>query len=105
MSRNIRSANESNLSNVTINQDKANGSYGAFVIFDTDTHTSASGWNAITFLENTIFTTLTVGNWSGDSTATETFPEGLTIYGDFTVIDLASGACIAYFATPDTTVS
>lgn len=78
---------------------------GAFFISDTDSHTAASGWNAITFIENTVFNTLTCGNWSGDTFTGETFPEGLTIYGNFTVIDLTSGACIAYFATSDTTVS
>ena len=101
----VRNELERFLENVSKNQDKGNGSHGAFFINDTDSHTSAGGWNAITFTENTIFTTLTASNWSGDSTASETFPEGLTIYGNFTVIDLASGACIAYFATTNTTVT
>ena len=105
MSRNIRSASEGDLSNVSINQDKANGAFGAFFISDTDSHTAAGGWNAITFIENTVFNVLTSSNWSGDTFTGETFPEGLTIYGNFTVIDLTSGACIAYFATADTTVS
>ena len=94
------------LKNLTVQGDKSNGSYGAFFINDTDSHTAAGGWNAITFTENTVFTTLTAGNWSGDTfTTPEVFPEGLTIYGNFSVIDLESGACIAYFATSDTTVS
>mgnify|MGYP003108751033 CR=1 FL=1 len=100
-----RTGQEKLLSRLTTLIDKSNGSHGAFFINDGATHTAASGWNAITFLENTIFNTLTASNWSGNSTASETFPEGLTIYGNFTVIDLASGACIAYFATTDTTVS
>ena len=86
--------------------DKANGSHGAFFITDTDSHTAAGGWNAITFTENTVFTTLRCSNWSGDGfTTPEIFPEGLTIYGNFTVIDLESGACIAYFASSDNTVT
>ena len=72
--------------------EKGNGSHGAFFISDTDSHTAAGGWNAITFLENTVFNTLTASNWSGDTFTGETFPEGLTIYGNFTVIDLTSGA-------------
>jgi len=86
--------------------EKGNGSHGAFFINDTASHTAAGGWNAITFTENTVFTTLTASNWSGDDfTTPEVFPEGLTIYGNFTVIDLESGACIAYFATTNTTVT
>lgn len=84
---------------------KSNGSFGAHFITDTDQHTSAGGWNAITFIENTVFNAITTSNWSGDTITGETFPEGLTIYGDFTVIDLTSGACIAYFATDNTTVT
>ena len=85
--------------------DKANGSHGAFFISDTDSHTAAGGWNAITFIENTVFNAITASNWSGDTITSETFPEGLTIYGNFSVIDLTSGACIAYFASDNTTVT
>ena len=35
----------------------------------------------------------------------QTFPKGLTIYGNFTAIVLTSGACIAYFGTSDNTVT
>jgi hypothetical protein len=101
----IRNESEQFLSNLSTQGEKAEGAHGAFFINDTDSHTAAGGWSAITMLENTVFTTLTVGNWSGDSTASEIFPEGMTIYGNFTVIDLASGACIAYFATSNTAVS
>jgi hypothetical protein len=93
------------LDNITAKADLGNGSHGAFFISDTDAHTAAGGWNAITMIENTVFNTLTCSNWSGDTFTGETFPEGLTIYGNFTAIDLTSGACIAYFATSDTTVS
>ena len=85
--------------------EKGNGSHGAHFISDTDTHTAAGGWNAITFIENTVFDAITVNNWSGDTITSETFPEGLTIYGNFSSIDLASGACIAYFATDNKTVT
>ena len=85
--------------------EKSNGSFGAHFISDTDRHTATGGWNAITFIENTVFNAITASNWSGDTITSETFPEGLTIYGDFSVIDLTSGACIAYFATKDNTVT
>mgnify|MGYP003126766378 CR=1 FL=1 len=77
--------------------EKSNGSFGAHFIADTDQHTA--------FIENTVFNAITASNWSGDTITSETFPEGLTIYGDFSVIDLTSGACIAYFATKDNTVT
>ena len=101
----IRNDSDKFLQSIKNLGEKGNGSHGAFFISYTDSHTAAGGWNAITFTENTVFTTLTVSNWSGDSTGSETFPEGLTIYGDFSVIDLTSGACIAYFATKDNTVT
>lgn len=82
-----------------------NGEFGAYFISDTDQHTAAGNWSAITFIENTVFTTLTASNWSGDTFTGETFPEGLTIFGDFSVIDLTSGACIAYFKTGNTNVT
>jgi hypothetical protein len=84
---------------------KSHGENGAFLITDTDLHTAAGGWNAITFMENTVFNAITASNWSGDTITGETFAEGLTIYGDFTAIDLTSGACIAYFATANNTVT
>ena len=84
---------------------QSDGSFGAHFIADTDQHTAAGGWNAITMIENTVFNTLTCDNWSGDTFTGETFPEGLTIYGNFTVIDLTSGACIAYFKSSDRSVT
>ena len=82
-----------------------NGEFGAYFISDTDQHAAAGNWSAITFIENTVFTTLTASNWSGDTFTGETFPEGLTIFGDFSVIDLTSGACIAYFKTANNNVT
>jgi len=59
---------------------------------------------AIQFLEDTAFTTLTPNTSSfvgtaggnGDSVAGNTFPTGLTIFGQWTAITLASGSIIAY---------
>ena len=83
-----------------------NGEFGAYFISDTSEHAAAGNWSAVTFIENTVFATNTASsNWSGDSIIGETFPEGLTIFGDFSVIDLTSGACIAYFKTADNTVT
>ena len=81
--------------------------------------TSITGINdgvvvAITMLADTTFTTLTPDSTSffgsaagastvetqdtgsADTTSGVTFPAGMTIYGRWTVIDLASGSCIAY---------
>ena len=97
---------------VTISQSTAktanvgNGEFGAYFISDTDTHTAAGNWSAITFIENTVFATNTAtSNWSGNTFTGETFPEGLTIFGDFSTLKLTSGACIAYFKTADNTVT
>tara|TARA_Y100000034_G_C6853187_1_gene387315 strand:+ start:138 stop:482 length:345 start_codon:yes stop_codon:yes gene_type:complete len=83
------------------------GCNGAFYIADQDTHTADDHWSAITMMEDTVFTTLTVANWAGDTFtgATEVYPKGLTIYGKFTVIDLTSGACIAYFGASNRKVT
>lgn len=52
---------------------------------------------AITFVTDTVFTTLT--GLSGDAVASVTFPAGLTIYGNFTAITLASGS-VVFYQTP-----
>tara|TARA_Y100001938_G_scaffold149788_1_gene237950 strand:- start:631 stop:930 length:300 start_codon:yes stop_codon:yes gene_type:complete len=61
---------------------------------------------AITFLEDTVFTTLTpesgtnlyVGdsNNNGDTSDSITFPQGITIFGRWSAFTLASGKVIAY---------
>ena len=67
---------------------------------------------AIQFIEDTVFGTLTpetaqlFPNSAGTSTTIDanagavatavTFPQGMTIFGRWTTINLASGACIAY---------
>ena len=65
-------------------------------LFD-DTTSRDGNWSAITILEATVFATLTDTTRDGTSAITGvTFPAGLTIYGNFTVIDLTSGSVIAY---------
>jgi len=69
-------------------------------ILITNTDELAGGdWGAIQFVADTKFTKLTSDTLSvqGDVT-TPTFKAGVIIYGHFTVIDLASGAVIAYDA-------
>lgn len=67
---------------------------------------------AITFLEDTVFTSLVaettqgypditgtgtlISASNGDNVATETFPKGVTIYGRWTKFTLASGLVVAY---------
>ena len=79
------------------------GQAGAKFISDTAEHTGS--FVAITMLEDTIFSVLTpsdtsdgygVGSYNGNSMASETIPQGVTIYGRWTTVDLASGMVIAY---------
>tara|TARA_R110002074_G_scaffold365931_1_gene539709 strand:+ start:2746 stop:3045 length:300 start_codon:yes stop_codon:yes gene_type:complete len=61
---------------------------------------------AITFLEDTVFSVLTpetgtnfyIGNSNnnGDSTASITFPQGITIVGRWSAFTLSSGKVVAY---------
>ena len=67
---------------------------------------------AIQFIEDTVFGTLkgetsqlfvssgqtstTIDADAGAAATTVTFPQGMTIFGRWTTINLASGACIAY---------
>ena len=68
------------------------GKHGGLVIDDTDSH--SGNWVKILITESAAFTTLT-GSLSGTITGI-TFSAGTELFGDFTVIDLASGSCIAY---------
>ena len=62
---------------------------------------------AITFTEDSTLTTLTpesdlfcgtgASGVNGDNMTTDTFPKGLTIYGRWSALKLATGAAIAYF--------
>ena len=61
---------------------------------------------AITFLEDSVFSVLTpesgtnlyIGNSNnnGDSTASVTFPQGVTIFGRWSAFTLSSGSVVAY---------
>ena len=71
-----------------------------------DTAVSGKEIVAITFLEDTIFSLLTpesgtnlyIGNSNnnGDSTASVTFPQGVTIFGRWSAFTLSSGSVVAY---------
>ena len=88
-------------------QNAALGQAGA--IFESGT-TAISGKKivAIQFLEDSTFTTLTPGSsdfigtasGSGDAIDTSnTFPQGMTIFGQWTAFTLASGTVIAYLGS------
>ena len=96
-------------------QNIALGQAGATIIADTNVHTvAARQFVAIQFVTDSTFTTLTPDSTSffgsaagastvetqdtgsADTTSGVTFPAVMTIYGRWTVIDLASGSCIAY---------
>jgi len=79
------------------------GQVGAKFISDTEVHSGT--FVAITMLEDTVFNALTptdttngygVGSYNGNTMASETIPQGVTIYGRWNSIDLTSGLIIAY---------
>ena len=79
------------------------GQTGAKFISDTAVHSGT--FVAITMLEDTVFNALTptdttngygVGSYNGNTMASETIPQGVTIYGRWSSIDLTSGLVIAY---------
>jgi len=89
------------------------GQSGSIQVQGTDPITCLNGtFIAIQFLEDTVFNTLTAEDvllWpssdgesdgvsasGGAQTGSNVFPAGMTIYGRWTVIDLTSGAVIAY---------
>jgi len=102
---------------VVDSQNVALGQKGAIFVNGTTAVTSSSGvFCAIQFIEDTVFDSGTGGliaestqKWP-DSTGTgtaidadggavtdsETFPQGMTIFGRWTGFTLASGACVAY---------
>ena len=96
----------SSLHNYTVveSQNIALGQAGAKFISDTAEHTGS--FVAITMLEDTVFATLTpsdtsngygVGaSYNGNTMGSETLPAGVTIFGKWTTVDLASGLVIAY---------
>ena len=89
----------------TVNESSnvALGQAGAKFISDTAVHSGT--FVAITMLEDTVFNVLTptdttngygVGSYNGNTMASETIPQGVTIYGRLNSIDLTSGLVIAY---------
>jgi len=80
------------------NADEANnlalGRVGSEYINDTASHTG--NFHAITIVSDAVFTTLTDSTRTGNSIGTDVFIAGLTIFGKFTEIQLASGKVIAY---------
>ena len=89
----------------TVNESSnvALGQTGAKFISDTEVHSGT--FVAITMLEDTVFNALTptdttngygVGSYNGNTMASETIPQGVTIYGRWSTIDLTSGLVIAY---------
>ena len=89
----------------TVNESSnvALGQAGAKFISDTEIHSGT--FVAITMLEDTVFNALTptdttngygVGSYNGNTMASETIPQGVTIYGRWNTIDLTSGLVIAY---------
>ena len=89
----------------TVNESSnvALGQTGAKFISDTAVHSGT--FVAITMLEDTVFNALTptdttngygVGSYNGNTMASETIPQGVTIYGRWNSIDLTSGLVIAY---------
>ena len=97
-------------------QNIALGQAGSILIDQGTTDQDAVSLNgvfiAIQFIEDTVFGTLTAATSqlypASDGTSTSidanagaaatavTFPQGMTIFGRWTTINLASGACIAY---------
>ena len=97
-------------------QNLALGQAGSILIDQSTTDQDAVCLNgvfiAIQFLEDTVFGTLTgetsqlfvssgqtstiIDANAGAAATTVTFPQGMTIFGRWTTINLASGACIAY---------
>jgi len=97
-------------------QNTALGQAGSILIDQGTTDQDAVCHNgifiAIQFIEDTVFGTLTgetsqlfvssgqtsttIDANAGAAATTVTFPQGMTIFGRWTTINLASGACIAY---------
>ena len=74
------------------------GLMGADFISGTGVHTPTSSefYLAIQVLSDAVFTSLVASPvWGGDAVS-GTFPAGVTIFGHFTSIQLASGTVIAY---------
>lgn len=64
----------------------------------TGAYTTPAGYNviAISFIEATTFTSLTPLTSEFIENPTATFPAGLTIYGNFSAMEIATGSAIVY---------
>ena len=74
-----------------------NGRNGGEYINDTADHTGT--WSEVYCTEDTVFATNTacdISNFSALVTDATSFAQGQILYGNFTTIDLVSGAVIAY---------
>lgn len=67
-------------------------------VIETGTTALTGDFEAITFLADSTFSTFTSSTITGDSVTSGplTFPAGLTIFGRWSALTLASGAIIAY---------
>ena len=97
-------------------QNSALGQAGSILIDQSTTDATASpkfgSFVAIQFIEDTVFGTLTsessqlwpasgetstsIDGDAGAAATVVTFPQGMTIFGRWTAINLVSGSCIAY---------
>ena len=75
-----------------VNVQKNSGASNGGTIFS-DTASHSGNWFRIEALSAATFTTLT-GNVTG--IASNTLPAGSSLYGSFTVVELAGGAVVAY---------
>tara|TARA_R100001082_G_scaffold111077_1_gene93227 strand:- start:6834 stop:7073 length:240 start_codon:yes stop_codon:yes gene_type:complete len=76
-----------------INYAEPDYAVGGELITDTSAHTGR--FKRIDFYESTQVSAAS-SNLTGNSIANETFPANYSLFGDFTSITLASGACVAY---------
>lgn len=70
------------------------GQYGA--VYENGTDAVSGSFGCITALEDSVFSSLTASNWTGDSTASLPLKTGVTIFGNFTAFTLTSGKVVAY---------
>jgi hypothetical protein len=72
------------------------GQNGNAIVTGAYTSPATSNVIAITFLEATTFTSLTPVTTEFITDPSQTFPAGLTIYGNFTAMVIATGSAIVY---------
>jgi hypothetical protein len=65
-------------------------------VYTADTSSVEGNFGAIQALEDSVFTSLNVGNWGGSATDDLPLPAGATIFGNFTSYTLTSGKVVAY---------